>query len=120
MSRATSTTEAPELLGSTLVFMNAQLDLGYTDLVGELVFSDAAGLVLVAPSGHPQVLGKRSLADARGGELFAPEGHILIEEGGLVKNLPAALIAQGYCIEVARHKGLSDWGFDVVELRVIT
>ena len=96
-----------------------RLDLGHTDLVGTLVFDDF-GLAIVSPTGTAQVLGHPQYALLTGGvHQAAAADHILIEEMGLTSTLPAALIGQGYCEEVARHQGLSAWGADVVELKVL-
>lgn len=96
-----------------------RLDLGHTDLVGTLVFDDN-GLAIISSTGSAQVLGRPQYASLTGdAHQAAGADQILIEEMGLTSTLPAALIRQGYCEEVARHQGLSAWGADVVELRVL-
>lgn len=96
---------------------DVRLDLGHTDLVGTLVLDDD-DLVLVAPSGSRQVLSTR-LTSEPGDETGVAEGHFLIEEMGLQRKLPTALVAIGCFQEIARHKGWSPWGVDVVELALI-
>lgn len=96
---------------------DVRLDLGHTDLVGTLVF-DGDDLVLIAPSGSRQTLAQRSTSEP-GEEIGVAEGHLLIEEMGLNRLLPTALVALGLFKEVARHSGWSLWGVDVVELDVV-
>jgi len=96
---------------------DVRLDLGHTDLVGNLVF-DGEGLTLVTPSGTNQLLGHMLFIVKPGEVIQAPEFSILIEELGTLRTLPAALVALGGFSEVARHTGVSTWGVDVVELSV--
>jgi hypothetical protein len=112
MNAATATLETAAAI---TIAEDVRLDLGHTDLVGTLVF-DGGGLVLVTPSGSTHLLGDHTSMD---GKFQAPDGHILIEEVGLSRTLPAALVALGCFTETERHKGFSAWGADVVELRVI-
>lgn len=97
---------------------DVRLDLGHTDFVGNLVF-DGEELALITPSGTAQRLGHRLYTRAPGDVVQAPAGHILIEELGLTRALPAALVGLGSFQETDRHVGLSFWGADVVELRVM-
>jgi hypothetical protein len=97
---------------------DVRLDLGHTDLVGTLTY-DGEGLVLVTPSGSTQLLGSDLYPSASGEVRQAPLGCVLIGEMGLHRLLPAALVAQGLCKETARHRGISAWGVDVIELEVL-
>lgn len=93
------------------------LDLGHTELVGTLVLDDD-GLVVINPSGKKQLLGRNTMAGSIGGRMQAHRGHLLLEESGLLRNLPAALVGSGICEEIARHEGISDSGYAVIELRI--
>lgn len=97
---------------------DVRLDLGHTDLVGSLVF-DGEELTLITPSGTARCLGRRGYARTPGDVFQAAEARVLIEELGLNRALPAALVATGHFLETNRHKDLSFWGADVVELLVI-
>lgn len=97
---------------------DVRLDLGRTIKAGALSMRDGH-LVLVTPAGTPEVLANPVFVGIDGITIAAAEGAVLIEEFAMHQQLPAALVSTGFLRETRRHRAISAWDVDVVELEPV-
>lgn len=102
---------------TTTIARDVRLDLGETDLVGDVDYSIEGSLILTTASGARQILAERHFANDPEATL-ADEGHVQVEAFGRHQKLADALVGAGLCEEVStRTAGM--WSATVHTLRVI-